>query len=333
VKEFSLIDTYFKSVKYKRKDVLIGIGDDCAITQIPPGQALATTTDTLVSGVHFLADAPPRAIAQKAIAVNLSDLAAMGAEPAWISLSLTLPAIDETWLEEFSRGIQESTEYYSIELIGGDTVQGPLAITITAQGFVAPEQALTRSGAKPGDFLYVTGTLGDAGLGLDLLLNNIELPDPEHSGFLLKRLYYPTPRVFAGTSLRRVANACIDISDGLVADLKHILHASQCGAMLQLDKLPLSEAMVQSVDIHNAYRYALSGGDDYELLFSVSEEHKNSVDRALACCNVPVTCIGQLNGMSGKVNLRLHNQPYDFIDTGYEHFAPSSLLATTKDPQ
>lgn len=333
MKEFSLIDTYFKSAESKRKDVLIGIGDDCAITQIPPGQALATTTDTLVSGVHFLADAPARAIAQKAIAVNLSDLAAMGAEPAWISLSLTLPAIDEAWLAEFSRGIKESTDYYSIELIGGDTVQGPLAITITAQGFVAPGQALTRSGAKPGDFLYVTGTLGDAALGLELLLNNLELPNPEHSGFLLKRLYYPTPRVFAGTSLRRVANACIDISDGLVADLKHILRASQCGATLQLNKLPLSEAMVQSVDIADAYRYALSGGDDYELLFTVSEEQKNSVDRALACCNVPVTCIGQLNGMSGKVDLRLHNQSYDFIDTGYEHFAPTAAKHAAKSPQ
>lgn len=334
VKEFSLIDTFFKSASSRRKDVLIGIGDDCAITQIPPGQALATTTDTLVSGVHFLADAPARAIAQKAIAVNLSDLAAMGADPAWISLSLTLPNIDEAWLEEFTRGIKESTEYYSIELIGGDTVQGPLAVTITAQGFVAADQALTRSGAKPGDFLYVTGTLGDAGLGLDILLNKVVLDNPHNIGFLLKRLYYPTPRVFAGTCLRRVASACIDISDGLLADLKHVLQASQCGAYLQLDKLPFSEAMLQSVDINEAFRYALSAGDDYELLFTVSEEQKNNVDRVLACSNVPVTCIGQLNGMPGKIELRLKNEPYVFLqDSGYQHFNQSADDASKKQDE
>ncbi|MGY0603215.1 MAG: thiamine-phosphate kinase, partial [Paraglaciecola chathamensis] len=209
MKEFSLIDTYFRDVSFQRKDVLLGIGDDCAITQIPAGQALATTTDTLVSGVHFLPDADPKAIAQKAIAVNLSDLAAMGAEPAWLSLSLSLPNVDENWLKAFSEGFKELTEYYSIQLIGGDTVQGPLAITITAQGFVAADQALKRSGAKPGDFVYVTGTLGDAGLGLDILQDHTDVDNAEHKAYLLNRLHYPSPRVFAGTSLRRVANACI----------------------------------------------------------------------------------------------------------------------------
>tara|TARA_R100000687_G_scaffold83702_2_gene89419 strand:- start:19445 stop:20455 length:1011 start_codon:yes stop_codon:yes gene_type:complete len=320
VKEFSLIDTYFRDVSFQRKDVLLGIGDDCAITQIPAGQALATTTDTLVSGVHFLPDADPKAIAQKAIAVNLSDLAAMGAEPAWLSLSLSLPNVDENWLKAFSEGFKELTEYYSIQLIGGDTVQGPLAITITAQGFVAADQALKRSGAKPGDFVYVTGTLGDAGLGLDILQDHTDVDNAEHKAYLLNRLHYPSPRVFAGTSLRRVANACIDISDGLLADIKHILKASQCGACLQLDKLPLSSAMVDSVDQDSAFHYALSSGDDYELLFTVSEEQKSSVDRVLACSNVPATCIGQINGAVGKVDLKFNDESYAYSQTGFEHF-------------
>ncbi|GAC24025.1 thiamine-phosphate kinase [Paraglaciecola mesophila] len=325
MKEFSLIDTYFRDVSFQRKDVLLGIGDDCAITQIPAGQALATTTDTLVSGVHFLPDADPKAIAQKAIAVNLSDLAAMGAEPAWLSLSLSLPNVDEQWLKAFSEGFKELTEYYSVQLIGGDTVQGPLAITITAQGFVAADQALKRSGAKPGDFVYVTGSLGDAGLGLDILLNHAEVQSTEHSEFLLRRLHYPTPRVFAGTSLRRVASACIDISDGLLADIKHILNASQCGACLQLDKLPLSKAMLESVDRDAAFHYALSSGDDYELLFTVSEEQKNNVERVLACSNVPATCIGQINGAVGKIDLKHNDESYAYSQTGFEHFNSAEL--------
>jgi thiamine-monophosphate kinase len=320
VKEFSVIDNFFKGKSYQRKDVLLGIGDDCAITQMPEGQALATTTDTLISGVHFLADTPAHAIAQKAVAVNLSDVAAMGAQPAWLSLSLSLPAYDEQWLEEFSRGLQEITQYYSIQLIGGDTVQGPLAITITAQGFVPAEQALTRANAKPGDFVYVTGSLGDAGLGLDILLNKVKVDEAAHEEYLLKRLHYPTPRLLAGTSLRRIASSCIDISDGLVSDLRHILKASACGACIHLDKLPLSSALSDSVDRGTALKYALSAGDDYELLFTVGHEQKGNLDIALANVNIVATCIGQLNGVGEKLELRLENEPYLFDGKGYEHF-------------
>jgi thiamine-monophosphate kinase len=320
VKEFSVIDNFFKSKSYQRKDVLLGIGDDCAITQIPEGQALATTTDTLISGVHFLPDTCAHAIAQKAVAVNLSDVAAMGAQPAWLSLSLSLPVYDESWLQEFSRGLEEMTEYYSIQLIGGDTVQGPLAITITAQGFVPAEQALSRSEASPGDFVYVTGTLGDAGLGLDILLNKIKVAEPSHEEFLLKRLHYPTARLLAGTSLRRIASSCIDISDGLVSDLRHILKASACGAIIHLDKLPLSTALSSSVDQDKALQYALSAGDDYELLFTVGQEQKGNLDIALANANIAATCIGQLNGINEKLELRLENEPYPFAGQGFEHF-------------
>ena len=320
MKEFSIIDTFFKQQSYQRKDVLLGIGDDAALTLIPAGQALVTTTDTLVAGVHFLADADPYAIAKKAVAVNLSDLAAMGAEPAWISLSLSLPQADEVWLSAFSAGIAEMTTFYSIQLIGGDTVQGPLAVTITAQGFVPPEQALLRSNAKPGDFIYVTGTLGDAGLGLDLLLNKVEVRDSDNAKYLLSRLHYPTPRLLVGTSLRRVANACIDLSDGLSSDIRHILQASNCGAVIHLDKLPLSKAMRESVDPQKAANYALSAGDDYELLFTVSEEQKGKLEIAMANNNVIFTCVGQLNGVSNQLELRLNNQVFDYQSTGYQHF-------------
>ena len=320
MKEFNVIEDFFKAKSIQRKDVMIGIGDDGAVTRVPQGQALVTTTDTLISGVHFLADAPPHAIAQKAIAVNLSDLAAMGAEPAWISLSLSLPTIDTDWLEAFSDGLQESAVYYSVQLIGGDTVQGPLSITITAQGFVPFEQALTRSKAKPGDSVYVTGTLGDAGLGLHIAQKKCVLGDLEHQNYLLNRLIYPTPRLFVGTSLRRIASSCIDISDGLVSDIKHILKASQCGATIHVDKLPMSIALKESVVASKAIDFALSAGDDYELLFTVSEEQKGYLETTLANANVHATYIGHLTGHVGKLELRLADKPYEYNAKGYEHF-------------
>lgn len=319
MKEFAVIENFFQPRSYQRKDVILGIGDDCALTQVPEGQSLAITTDTLVSGVHFLPDAPPRAIAHKAVAVNLSDLAAMGAEPAWISLSLSVPYVDQEWLNEFSQGLHELTDYYSVQLIGGDTTRGPLSITITAQGFVPKDQALTRSKAKPGDWVYVTGTLGDAGLALDVLHDKIKVTR-ENREFLLQRLYYPTPRLLAGTALRRIANACIDISDGIASDLMHVLQASECGASVNLEKLPLSPAMKESVQPDQAYKYALEGGDDYELLFTVDEENKGSLDTALANFNVAATCIGQLSGVAGKVSYRLEDQPYALEVSGFQHF-------------
>jgi thiamine-monophosphate kinase len=320
MKEFNVIENFFKAKSIQRKDVIIGIGDDGAVTHIPQGQALVTTTDTLLSGVHFLADTPAHAIAQKAVAVNLSDLAAMGAEPAWISLSLSLPEIDESWLEAFSNGLQEHAEYYSVQLIGGDTVQGPLAITITAQGFVPFEQALTRSNAKPGDSVYVTGTLGDAGLGLHIAQKKCVVNNQLNQEFLLKRLHYPTPRLLVGTNLRRVASACIDISDGLVSDIQHILKASQCGATIHVDKLPISQALKESVSASQAIDYALSAGDDYELLFTISEEQKGHFETTLANANVHATYIGQLNGYAGKLELCQADKPYEYNVKGYEHF-------------
>ncbi|GAA0857853.1 thiamine-phosphate kinase [Aliiglaciecola litoralis] len=320
MKEFDIIERFFNQKCHQRKDVIHGIGDDCAITRVPEGLNLAITTDTLISGVHFPIDTPPEAIAHKALAVNLSDLAAMGAEPAWYSLSLSLPEVDENWLEAFSTSLFELSRYYSIQLIGGDTVQGPLSVTITAHGFVPNESPLTRSGAKPGDMIYVSGTLGDAGVGLDIQKG--KLIASEHCvQYLINRLYYPSPRLLAGTALRRIASSCIDLSDGLIRDIQHVLKASECGARIQVDKLPLSVALKESVDVEDAYSYALGAGDDYELLFTVSEENKGTLDIALANANISATCIGHITGIKQKLELRFEDQPYQSLRSGFEHFS------------
>lgn len=322
--EFNLIKHYFASTSFTRKDVIIGIGDDAAITEVAANQFLATTTDTLLEGVHFLANTSPQAIAHKAMAVNLSDLAAMGAEPTWVSLSLSLPDIDETWLQAFSEKLAQLCEYYSVQLIGGDTVKGPLSITITAQGIVPPESVLTRSGAKASDRIFVTGCLGDAGAGLDILQNKLNVVDSEARQYLIDRHLMPTPRVLAGTSLRRLASSCIDISDGLLQDLKHVTSASNTGALIHLDRLPISEALGKNVPkLETALEYATSAGDDYELLFSVPEEHRTSLLSALDSYGVVYTDIGQMTGAVGKLDLRLNDQPFTLDaakSEGYTHF-------------
>jgi thiamine-monophosphate kinase len=322
--EFSLINKYFADASFIRKDVWIGIGDDAAITQVPENQNLATTTDTLVEGVHFLPNTSAKDIAHKAIAVNLSDLAAMGAEPSWLSLSLTLPEVNEEWLQEFSGKISELTEYFSIQLIGGDTVKGPLSVTITAQGFVPKDSVHTRAGAKNGDWIFVTGTLGDAGAGLDVLLNKLNIEDVNAREYLINRHRCPTPRVLAGTVLRRLASSCIDISDGLLQDVMHIANASETGVIIHLEKLPLSQELGNNVDdLHKALAYATSAGDDYELIFTVPEEQRTRVQTALDSYGIQHTCIGQMTGATGKLDLKLNDEPFLLEPNGslgYAHF-------------
>lgn len=316
-REFSLIDNYFKGKGHQRKDVVLGIGDDCALLSVNENTLLAVTTDTLVSGVHFLADMDPRAIGHKAVAVNLSDLAAMGADQAWLSLALTLPDANDKWLAEFAGAVIEVCDYYGVTLVGGDTTRGPLSVTITAQGKIPAGKQLTRSGAKPGDWLYVTGSLGDAGLGLALLQGREEASS-DHREYLINRHCYPTPRLLAGQALRGVASSAIDISDGLASDLGHILKASHCGANLFLDKLPLSQALLGTVSLEAAWHYALGAGDDYELLFTVPEAQKGALDTALAHCGVKHSCVGQLRGGEGVSYLN-HGQTVDLNVRGYEH--------------
>lgn len=317
--EFSIIAQYFSGIGSKRKDVVLGVGDDCALMSLPERRELVVSTDTLVEGVHFLPDMPPLQLGHKVVAVNLSDLAAMGAEPAWLTLALTLREVNTPWLEAFAQGVSEACEYFRVQLVGGDTTRGPCSVSITAMGLVQTGKALRRDSAKPGDWLYVTGNLGDAALGLDLILGNADAA-PDSREFLINRHYRPTPRVVAGQSLKGLANAAIDISDGLASDLRHILKASNCDAQVELESLPISDAMRATVGREQAWQYALAGGEDYELCFTVPEQNRGSLETALVHSGVKHTCIGQLRAGSGNVEYLLHGDAHPITVHGYEHF-------------
>ncbi len=319
MKEFELIKHFFTEQAVKRKDVLLGIGDDCAVIANTENQNIVVTTDTLVAGVHFPLNTPARAIGHKAVAVNLSDIAAMGAKPSWLSLAITLPEVSNEWLTEFCRGIFDLCEYYNVELIGGDTTQGPLSITITAQGLTPEGKYLSRAGAKAGDWLYVTGEIGDAALALQHINEEVSL----ESAFIepiKNKLDYPKPRVLAGQTLREYASSAIDISDGLIADLGHICQASNVGANIVLDAIPLSSIMRESLPLKDAINLALTGGDDYELLFTVSEDNKVAMETSLSHAGTPVTCIGQINA-SQNISTTLNNKPVPINNAGFEHFS------------
>jgi len=323
--EFSLIKQYFSTCSPIRPDVAMGIGDDGAVVSLPPGNQLVVSTDTLVSGVHFLEDMPARAIGYKAVASNLSDLAAMGATPRWLTLALTLPSADEHWISGFAGGLREQAEYFGVQLIGGDTTRGPLSITVTVMGSVPNGKALHRGGAWPGDWLFVTGTLGDSAAGLELLQGNKQqkLQDQSpHSEFLIERHYQPSARIIAGQSLRNVATSAIDISDGLMADLGHILKTSGCNAHLDLECIPLSAALQATCSPEQAIEYALSGGEDYELLFTVSEENRGMLTTALSQSGTPYTCIGRLISGEGEIQLKRNGLPVDLETNlaGWQHF-------------
>ncbi|GAA5142196.1 thiamine-phosphate kinase [Thalassotalea piscium] len=319
MKEFELIKNYFTEQAVKRKDVLLGVGDDCAVVIPSEKQNIAVATDTLVAGVHFPVNTSPRAIGHKAIAVNLSDLAAIGAEPSWVSVAITLPQIDEHWVDEFCTGLFDLCEYYNVQVIGGDTTQGPLSITVTAQGLIPVGQELLRTGARSGDWVYVTGELGDAALALAHILGKKEL-DKTIFDKVRQRLDFPTPRVLAGQALRSYASSAIDISDGLMADLTHMCRSSKVGANLVLENLPLSESLVAALGQEKAIEMALAGGDDYELLFAVSEDKKVGLEIALADTGVKFTCIGQLNP-SEKITTTLNSKPAAIKVKGFEHFS------------
>lgn len=325
--EFDLIQRYFSaSQRSPRKDVILSIGDDCAITELHHNQRLAITTDTMVENIHFLPSISPADLAYKAVATNLSDLASMGAEPAWISLALTLPKLDNQWLSEFSQSFFQIIDHYNVDLIGGDTTKGPLSITITAQGLISKGKALCRHSAKVGDWIYVSGSLGDSAAGLDLLLNQRPI-DTVEKQYLLQRHLRPTPRVLLGLELSvySLANSAIDISDGLVADLGHILQRSQCGAVINLEKLPLSPQLLATYGAEQAEIFALSGGEDYELCFTVSNVNREKLDRTLANIGVKYTCIGQLRGKSPNnkkaISFYRNGTPVEIeCRTGFDHF-------------
>ncbi|MGD8164858.1 thiamine-phosphate kinase [Pantoea sp. FN0307] len=318
--EFELIARYFNRVTSSRRDVEKGIGDDCALLNVPEKQTLAISTDTLVEGIHFLRDIHPADLGYKALAVNLSDLAAMGADPAWLTLALTLPDVDEAWLKAFSDSLFELLDYYDMQLIGGDTTRGPRSLTLGIHGLVPAGRALRRSGARPGDWIYVTGSLGDSAAGLALLQHRVRITDPAVHEALIKRHLRPMPRILQGQALRNLASAAIDISDGLISDLGHILKASECGARVNLDALPLSSVLRDHFEPEQVMHWALSGGEDYELCFTVPEINRGALDVALGKLGVPYTCIGQLAPESEGLVLLQDGKPVMLKLKGFDHF-------------
>ena len=318
--EFDLIQRFFNSATKHRKDVILGIGDDAAILQVPFDQQLVVSTDTLVSGRHFPENTSPADMGYKALAVNLSDLAAMGAEPAWVLLALTLPNANEIWLRKFTDGFFPLLQNFQLQLVGGDMTQGPLTITFQALGFVPPGKALRRVGAKVGDRIYVTGTLGDAGLALESINKKNCFGLTQSQIFsVMQHLNRPEPRVEIGLALRDIASSAIDVSDGLAADLGHILSTNQVGALLQLEKLPLSDSL-QVLPSEKAWQLALSSGDDYELCFTVPESHERSLQQHLTALNTPYTCIGCIKKEPGLILLDKKGSAFNIDKLGYQHF-------------
>lgn len=315
--EFDIIRRYFSRQHSNRKDVTLGIGDDAALLRVPAGNELVVSMDTLVDGVHFPAGTPAAAIGHKALAVNLSDLAAMGAEPAWVTLAITLPEPDADWLADFSAAFFRLAERFDVLLVGGDTTRGPLSVTVQAQGFVPQGQALQRRGARPGDRVFVTGSLGDAGLALMLRGKADEA--------LQQRLDFPEPRLAAGQALRGIASAAIDVSDGLLADLGHLLEHDQLGARVCVDDVPTSAAfdavLQQQGDPARLRDLPLAAGDDYELCFTVPETTLAQLERVQS--GFSCTCIGVVEQQPGIRCVAADGSVHVPAAVGYEHFGDS----------
>lgn len=315
--EFSLIDRFFGAQATLREDVVIGIGDDAAVLNVPPDQQLVAAVDTLVAGVHFPTSASAASIGHKALAVNLSDLAAMGAHPAWALLALTLPEVDEAWVKEFAAGFFALADRFNVALVGGDTTQGPLSMSVQVFGCVPKGQAVQRRGAQPGDQIFVSGTLGDAGLALRRLLTGAACPNA-----LAMRLHTPEPRVQLGERLRGLASAAIDVSDGLLADLGHILARSGVGARVRADHVPRSVAFQSQLSATDDDWYALplSAGDDYELCFTVPLMHSAALYAQADMLGCLITHIGEIVSEPGLHCLYEDGRAYVGSGCGYEHF-------------
>ena len=315
--EFDLIRRYFTR---PTPGAVLGVGDDAALVRIPAGMELAVSTDMLVSGTHFFADADPFLLGHKTLAVNISDIAAMGAQPRWALLSLSLPEENELWLQQFSAGFFALAEQHGVELIGGDTTRGPLNLCVTIMGVVPQGAALRRAGAVVGDDVWVSGKLGDAALALAHLQQRVQLAAHEFAA-CAQALYQPAPRVALGLALRGIANSAIDVSDGLLADLGHILQCSNVGAKIQFDALPVSIALrsylAQSVGLH----CVLAGGDDYELCFTVPAARRAEVEKISAQLALPLTRIGVIVAGSGCTVHASDGSVINTGESGYDHFA------------
>ena len=308
--EFDLIARYFTR-HAARGDVLLGVGDDAAVVSVPADRRLVVAMDTIVDGVHFPTGTSAADIGYRSLAVNLSDLAAMGAQPSWMTLSLSLPHNDKAWVAGFAQGLFELADMHSVALIGGDTVRGPMTITVQVAGLIEQDRWLTRAGAKEGDLILVSGTIGDAAAGLAVIQQR--MPDSPAAAQLRHRFLRPAPRVELGRTLRPFATAAMDVSDGLLADLDKLCAASGCGAQVDIDALPLSTQLCETFDASARIDFAMAGGDDYELLFTVAPG-----DAGL----VPTGCtrIGVITRGSSVECLR-DGKPMQIARRGYDHFA------------
>ena len=334
--EFDLIRRYFTRPSPR---AVLGVGDDCAILQTAPGMQLAISTDMLVEGRHFFADVDPHALGHKALAVNLSDLAACGARPLAFTLALALPRADAVWLERFSAGLWELADAHGCELIGGDTTRGPLNLCITVLGEVpadaagaARTHALLRSGAQAGDDVYVSGTLGEAALGLHHLLAKLHLDAPVAAA-CRARLERPTPRVALGLALRGIASACADVSDGLLSDLGHILERSAVGAQLDDAALLATCPWASSgIDAQHVRDCVLGGGDDYELVFTAAPAQAAAVLAAARTSGTPVQRIGRIDALPGLRVVDHSGQPIAHTRIGFDHFSQDDCMQRSTSP-
>lgn len=322
--EFEIIDSFFAPSAKAAQSVVLGVGDDCALVEPPINQQLAISIDTLVEGVHFLADIDAEDLAWRLLGSSVSDLAAMGAQPLWLTLAITLPEADPQWLSRFKIGLDAALEAYEITLIGGDTTSGQSRVlTAQVQGSVPAGEALRRDGACVGDLIYVSGTLGDSRAGLELLQKpelRSDQAESIQSNYLLQRFLRPSPRIDLGLSLRGVATAAIDISDGLLADLGHLLRRSGVAAQIELESLPLSTALHTFCDKAQAMQWAATGGEDFELCFTVPESLKPEVASIAARLGLRLSLIGRVvegSGLSVESAGQRWSNPHT---AGFEHF-------------
>ena len=322
--EFNLIQQYFTRPTPQAD---LGVGDDAALVRVSEGNQLAISTDMSVAGTHFFADSAAYDIGWKSLAVNISDMAAMGALAKWATLAIALPEVSEPWLTEFSRGFFACADAFNVDLIGGDTTRGPLNISVTIMGEVPTGKALRRDGAQIGDDIWVSGTLGDAALALAILQQRYQIdpnwPEDELAKWL-PNLHRPQPRAALGLALRDIATSCIDISDGLLADLGHILKASNCGAEIFLEQLPVSLYNLNHLHEPTIQQCALAGGDDYELCFTAPTNRRDTIKKISEKQNLLLTCIGKtrmaIGSDIGGLQTMYQNKPLTLLKQGFNHF-------------
>ena len=317
--EFDLIARHFTR---PARNAVLGVGDDCALVSVSHGMDLAVSTDTMVSGTHFFPDVDPETLGHKALAVNLSDMAAMGAMPYWSTLALTMPELNDEWVAKFSKGFFDLAEEFNVSLIGGDTTRGPLSLTVTIMGEVPAGAALRRSGARVGNDIWVSGNLGDAALAVAHRKGRIKLTEGDYMEVAM-RLYEPTPRVSLGQALRGLATSAIDISDGLLGDLGHICALSGVGAVVEGDRLPVSETGAKYVDSRAGLTAVVAGGDDYELCFTAPAGARDSIEDLVNMLGVPLSRIGEIRAGKGVSLVAADGRPIPVDAEGFDHFKPA----------